>query len=234
MIILTILSIVLSCFCVSPAAYNSFCLLFLAPGAVSSTIERYDSHSDNFDRIKKREVLIDDVIGSASSRVTSTLDSAALGGVKGKRSDRDREQSKDNSRSNSVSGASRSSLDCIKGECKTKPKPKQKSTHLLNSGNGPRGSYHSVANASNKIERAGSMSLGNIPQDTPKEVDEPSDFPHSQLNEFDTIELGGSTDLGGPQDLGSWLNIGEDGLQGHDSIGLEIPMDDLMELNMLM
>ncbi|KAJ6983951.1 hypothetical protein NC653_022235 [Populus alba x Populus x berolinensis] len=44
-------------------------------------------------------------------------------------------------------------------------------------------------------------------QDTTKEVDEPSDFPHSQLNEFDTIELGGSTDLGGPQDLGSWLNI---------------------------
>uniref|UniRef100_A0A6N2LKV0 Uncharacterized protein n=1 Tax=Salix viminalis TaxID=40686 RepID=A0A6N2LKV0_SALVM len=37
-------------------------------GVVSSTIERYDSHSDNFDRIKKREVLLDDVIGSASSR----------------------------------------------------------------------------------------------------------------------------------------------------------------------
>jgi hypothetical protein len=234
MIILTILSIVLSCFCVSPAAYNSFCLLFLAPGAVSSTIERYDSHSDNFDRIKKREVLIDDVIGSASSRVTSTLDSAALGGVKGKRSDRDREQSKDNSRSNSVSGASRSSLDCIKGECKTKPKPKQKSTHLLNSGNGPHGSAHSVANASNKIERVGSMSLGNIPQDAPKEANEPIDFANLQLNEIDTIELGVSTDLDGPHDLGSWLNIDEDGLQDHDSIGLEIPMDDLTELSMLL
>uniref|UniRef100_A0A6M2EFF5 Uncharacterized protein n=1 Tax=Populus davidiana TaxID=266767 RepID=A0A6M2EFF5_9ROSI len=203
-------------------------------GAVSSTFERYDSHSDNFERSKKREVLIDDVIGSASSRVTSTLDSTVLGGVKGRRNDRDREQGKDNSRSNSVSGGSHSSLDGVKGERKTKSKPKQKSTHLLNSGNGPRGSYHSVANASNKIEQVGSMFLGNIPQDTTKEVDEPSDFPHSQLNEFDTIELGGSTDLGGPQDLGSWLNIGEDGLQGHDSIGLEIPMDDLMELNMLM
>ncbi|XP_034892802.1 uncharacterized protein [Populus alba] len=203
-------------------------------GAVSSTFERYDSHSDNFERSKKREVLIDDVIGSASSRVTSTLDSTVLGGVKGRRNDRDREQGKDNSRSNSVSGGSHSSLDGVKGERKTKSKPKQKSTHLLNSGNGPRGSYHSVANASNKIEQVGSMFLGNIPQDTTKEVDEPSDFPHSQLNEFDTIELGGSTDLCGPQDLGSWLNIGEDGLQGHDSIGLEIPMDDLMELNMLM
>ncbi|KAG6778205.1 hypothetical protein POTOM_018059 [Populus tomentosa] len=203
-------------------------------GAVSSTIERYDSHSDNFDRIKKREVLIDDVIGSASSRVTSTLDSAALGGVKGKRSDRDREQSKDNSRSNSVSGASRSSLDCIKGECKTKPKPKQKITHLLNSGNGPHGSAHSVPNASNKMERVGSMSLGNIPQDAPKEANEPMDFANLQLNEIDTIELGVSTDLDGPHDLGSWLNIDEDGLQDHDSIGLEIPMDDLTELSMLL
>ncbi|KAF9676379.1 hypothetical protein SADUNF_Sadunf09G0132500 [Salix dunnii] len=204
-------------------------------GVVSSTFERYDSHSDNFERSKK-EVLIDDVIGSASSRVTSTLDSTVLGGVKGRRNNRDREQSKDNSRSNSVSGASHSSLDGVKGERRTKSKPNQKSTHLLNSGNRPRGSYHSAVNASNKIEQPGprSMSLGNIPQDTPKEVDEPSDFPISQLNEFDAAELGASTDLGGPHDLGSWLNIDEDGLQGHDSIGLEIPMDDLTELNMLM
>ncbi|KAF9684699.1 hypothetical protein SADUNF_Sadunf04G0145700 [Salix dunnii] len=203
-------------------------------GVVSSTIERYDSHSDNFDRIKKREVLLDDVIGSASSRVTSTLDSAVIGGVKGKRSDGDREQIKDNSRSNSASGASRSTLDCIKGECKTKPKPKQKSTHLLNSGNGLHGSAHSVANASDKIEREGSMSLGNIHQDAPKEANEPIYFANLQLNEIDTIELGVSTDLDGPQDLGSWLNIDEDGLQDHDSIGLEIPMDDLTELSMLM
>ncbi|KAJ6717232.1 SPECTRIN BETA CHAIN BRAIN [Salix koriyanagi] len=200
-------------------------------GVVSSTFERYDSHSDNFERSKKKEVLIDDVIGSASSRVTTVL-----GGVKGRRNDRDREQSKDNSRSNSVSGASHSSLDGVKGERRTKSKANQKSTHLLNSGNRPRGSNHSVVNASNKIERPPprSMSLGNIPQDTPKEVDEPSDFPISQLNEFDATDLGASTDLGGPHDLGSWLNIDEDGLQGHDSIGLEIPMDDLMELSMLM
>ncbi|CAK7329107.1 unnamed protein product [Dovyalis caffra] len=203
-------------------------------GVVSSTVERCDSHSDSFGRSKKREALIDDVIGSASSRVTSTLDSAVLGGVKGKRSDRDREQSKDNSRSNSVSGGSRSSLDAVKGERRTKSKPKQKSTHLLSSGNGPRGSTHSVANATNKMERVGSMSLGNIPQDAPKEADEPVDFANRRINEFDTIELGGSTDLDGPQDLGSWLNIDEEGLQDHDSIGLEIPMDDLTELNMLM
>lgn len=39
-------------------------------------------------------------------------------------------------------------------------------------------------------------------------------------------------DLTVPQDLNSWLNF--DGLQDHDSIGLEIPMNDLTDLNMLM
>lgn len=33
-------------------------------------------------------------------------------------------------------------------------------------------------------------------------------------------------------DLDTWLNIDEDGLQGHDLMGLDIPMDDLLELNM--
>ncbi|GAB4853764.1 hypothetical protein Ancab_017957 [Ancistrocladus abbreviatus] len=37
-------------------------------------------------------------------------------------------------------------------------------------------------------------------------------------------------DLGGQgQDLGSWLNIDDDGLQDHDFMGLEIPMDDLAD-----
>ena len=35
------------------------------------------------------------------------------------------------------------------------------------------------------------------------------------------------------QDLGSWLNIDEDGLQDDDFMGLEIPMDDLSDLNMI-
>ncbi|XP_012079784.1 uncharacterized protein LOC105640155 isoform X2 [Jatropha curcas] len=201
-------------------------------GTVSSAFERYDSHGDYFDRGKKREALIDDVIGSASSRVTSTLDSAVL---KGKRSDRDKDLNKDSTRVNSVSGTSRSLLDGFKNERKTKLKPKQKINHLSTSGNGARGSSHSGANASNKINRdSGSMSLGNITQDGSKEADEPMDFSNLQLHELDTIGLEVPNDLDGPQDLYSWLNFDDDGLQDHDSVGLAIPMDDLTELNMIM
>ncbi|KAJ4846756.1 hypothetical protein Tsubulata_010242 [Turnera subulata] len=193
-----------------------------ASGVISSSFERYGSPSDNFDRGKKREVLIDDVIGSASSRVTSTLDSTVIGGVKGKRSDRERDQNKDNLRSTSVSGASRASVDADgnKNERRTKSKPKQKNTHLSSSANGPRG----APNASNKVDRA----------DAAKEVEEPLDFSQLQLPDFDAIGLGESNDLSGPQDLSNWLNFDEEGLQDHDSVGLEIPMDDLMDLQMLM
>ncbi|KAG8644758.1 hypothetical protein MANES_11G161400v8 [Manihot esculenta] len=186
-------------------------------GAVSSALERDDSHGDYFDRGKKREVLIDDVIGSASSRVTSTLDSGGLGGVKGRRSDRDRDQNK----------------DAFKSERKTKSKPKQKINHFSTSGNGPRGSAgHSAANASNKTDRE--ISLGNVPRDASKEADEGVDLGNLQLNELDTIGLDVPNELGGPPDLYSWLNFDDDGLQDHDSIGLAIPMDDLTELNMIM
>ncbi|KAJ0657552.1 hypothetical protein HanLR1_Chr14g0548091 [Helianthus annuus] len=38
--------------------------------------------------------------------------------------------------------------------------------------------------------------------------------------------------VGGPQDLSSLLNFDDEELQDHFSAGLEIPMDDLTELNM--
>uniref|UniRef100_A0A2P2MT97 Uncharacterized protein LOC105640155 isoform X4 n=1 Tax=Rhizophora mucronata TaxID=61149 RepID=A0A2P2MT97_RHIMU len=194
-------------------------------GAVSSTLERHDSFGDNISRGKRREVLIDDVIGSASSRVTATLDSSIPGGVKGKRSDRERDQSKDNLRSTVVSVGVRSSLDNIKSERKTKPKPKQKNNQVSTSVNGLHGSSNGVAKGSNKVDRGmRSTSLGNVPNDASK-GDELSSL---QLPELDTIGLGE------PQDIALWLNIDEDGLQDHDSIGLDIPMDDLSELNMLM
>ncbi|XWS28576.1 hypothetical protein CRYUN_Cryun25bG0082100 [Craigia yunnanensis] len=227
-------------------------------GAVSSTFERYDSsearpavHSSEhavskygsmLNKGRKREVLIDDVVGSASSRVTSTLDGSV--GARGKRCEREREQSRDNLRNTSlVSGAGRTSLDSSKGDRKMKAKPKQKSNHLSTSGNGlngrltepllpTRGSNQPLANSGKMTEReATSSSPSNIRQNSSKEADEPIDFSNLQLNELDTMEeLGVSNDIGGPQDLSSWLNFDEDGLQDHDSIGLEIPMDDLSDL----
>ncbi|KAJ0987643.1 hypothetical protein J5N97_005999 [Dioscorea zingiberensis] len=51
-----------------------------------------------------------------------------------------------------------------------------------------------------------------------------------QLPELDVGDFGGQG-----QDIGSWLNIDDDDvLQDHDFMGLEIPMDDLSEVNMMM
>ncbi|KAE8037432.1 hypothetical protein FH972_010019 [Carpinus fangiana] len=244
-------------------------------GAVSSAFERYDSPSDNIDRGssdafqsvihsseqasskhssvfikgKKREMLIDDVVGNTCSRATSALEGPVLGGLKGKRSDRERDLNKDNVRSNSVSGASRPSLDGFRSERKTKAKPKQKNIHLSAAGSGfhgrfmeatepgcppVRGSNQPASTGCNKISReAGSTLPGNIPKKSSRESEEPNHFANLQLPELDSMEaLGVSNDIGGPQDLSSWLNFDEDGLQDHDSIGLEIPMDDLTELHM--
>ncbi|KAK8601742.1 hypothetical protein V6N13_058577 [Hibiscus sabdariffa] len=193
-------------------------------GAVSSTYERKDSseallaiqssehtvskYGSMLSKGRKREVLIDDVVGCASSRITSTLDGNV--GVNG------REQSRENLRNNSS-----------KDERKTKAKAKQKNSYLSSSGNGFNGRLNEP------LKPTRSSSPDKIRHNSTKETDEPMDFANLQLNELDTMEeLGVPNELGGPQDLSSWLNFDEDGLQlqNHDSIGLEIPMDDLSDL----
>lgn len=234
------------------------------PGAISSELERYDSHSDNVDRGslevppavihsserashkqgsvlnrgKKRELLIDDVVGSASSRMTSALDSSVLD-VKGK-SERDRDQKRDNMRNNSLSGGGFSSMDSIQTERKTKAKSKQKITLLSPSGSGLHGQNTDAAEPYRESNRS-AVNAGQkkgksmIPRDSLKE-EEPVDLSNLKHNEFDSMEEieVPSHDLDEHHDFGSWLNFDEDGLQDHDSIGLEIPMDDLSDLNMLM
>ncbi|KAG8484837.1 hypothetical protein CXB51_021123 [Gossypium anomalum] len=208
-------------------------------GAVCGTFERYDSpdallavhstehavskYGSTLNKGRKREVLIDDVVGSASSRVTPALDGTA-GGLRGNRSERDSRNT------SSVSGAGRTSLDVAKGDRRTKAKPKQKSGHGFN-GRLSDPLLPPLAN-SNKMTEREVRSLSPTPSNIrPKESDEPDDFANLQLNDLDPMEeLGVSNDIGGPQDLSSWLNFDEDGLQDHDSIGLEIPMDDLSEL----
>ncbi|KAK8503526.1 hypothetical protein V6N13_094647 [Hibiscus sabdariffa] len=168
-------------------------------GAVSSTRERNDSSETKYGSMlnkgRKREVLVDDVVvGSASSRVTSTLDGNA-GGLNG------REQSRETLRNTS-------------SKDERKAKAKQKHGHLSSSGNGFNARLTEPLKPADMIH-----------QNSTKETAEPIDF------ELDTMEeLGVPNELGGPQDLSSWLNFDEDGLQDHDSIGLEIPMDDLSDL----
>lgn len=213
---------------------------FSATGAVSSTYKRYDIQSDNLDRGSsdafqagvrssehalpkhgillnkvKKEVLIDDVVGSASSRITSTLNNTNFSGVRGKRSER---ESKNTFRSMSISACG-SSLDSFKSDRKTKAKSKPKNnlgnTNMLHGTNTAAGGSHPLAsNLCNKKDReVGSSSPANIHPEPRKEADE---LENLELNELDIGD--------------TWFN----GLQDHDSMGLEIPMDDLSDLNMLL
>lgn len=173
-------------------------------------------------RGKKKEVLLDDVGGNAALRSAATLGSSLLGGAKGKRSDRD-----------SGAKAGRPLISNLKGERKTKSKPKQKAAQLSTHPVQPSANVSSelVANNSNR-KREGLISPGNI-LDSSKECKD-MDLGSLPLSELDSIEdLSVANEFEGHQDLSSWLNFDEEGLQDHDSMGLEIPMDDLSELNML-
>ncbi|XP_052198916.1 uncharacterized protein LOC127806014 isoform X2 [Diospyros lotus] len=185
-------------------------------------------------RGKKKEILLDDVGGTAALRTTSTLATTLLGGAKGKRSERERD--KDVSSRNTVAKAGRPSLSNPRGERKLKSKPKQKTAQLSTSGNGfndkfTETSSHPVyprvaTNGSNNKREGGMMPPSTIHRDPSKESKEILEITNMPLSELDNIdELGIGTDLG-------WLNFDDIGLQDHDSAGLEIPMDDLSELNM--
>ncbi|KAI3705257.1 hypothetical protein L1987_75491 [Smallanthus sonchifolius] len=103
------------------------------------------------------------------------------------------------------------------GERKINAKPNQNAGQIPTSGNG-------CINQSTRSLHPVQPSLNgpNHKRDVRMEFGDP-------LNDLDPIdELG----VGGPQDLSSLLNFDEDELQDHFSAGLEIPMDDLTELNM--
>nr|GMD01913.1 uncharacterized protein LOC109148070 [Ipomoea batatas] len=203
----------------------------------------YDNHQSDqafarngplSNRGKKKEVLLDDV-GGAAFRATSTLGGALFGGAKGKRSERDRDR--DTSVRNANAKAGRSSLGNSKGDRKTKTKPKQKTAQLSTSGNGSYNKFlettstmhTSVAGSGECVNTNGNMKKeSNMPSNS-REVKESANAANLPLNDIDPI---GEPDLGAPQDFNSWFNFDVDGLADHDSIGLEIPMDDLSELNM--
>ncbi|KAI4352910.1 hypothetical protein L6164_007117 [Bauhinia variegata] len=173
-------------------------------------------------RGKKKELLLDDVGGGGSLRPTSAIGNTFMGGAKGKRSERER--NKDSSGRNSMTKGSRQSAGYSRGERRTKAKPKQKTAQLSASGNG---SLSKITETTTEHRSSIEMIANGGSKAGCKETDETAvDF--SNLHELDSIELGEH------QDLGSWLNIEEDGLQDHDAAGLDIPMDDLSELNMLL
>lgn len=165
-------------------------------------------------RGRRKEVLLDDVGGAGFRGI--------LGGAKGKRSERDNGSTRNASAKVSRMGGS-------KGERKTKSKPKQKTGQLSTSISAypsGSGSGESAGNSISKRKDVRFMSSAN-PAPVLDETNMDLDLPLK--DDIDVIDgLGVDSDLGAPQDLNSWLNFEDDMLQDHgDSIGLDIPMDDL-------
>ncbi|KAJ6923202.1 hypothetical protein NC652_016755 [Populus alba x Populus x berolinensis] len=188
-------------------------------------------------RMKKRELLLDDVVGSPSS-APSGIGGSLSSSTKGKRSERDREGKGHNREVLSRNGSNkigRPTLSNQKGERKTKTKPKQKTTQLSVSVNGlvgkiseqPKTTLPSEAKSSENNSNSKAKEKDRLGLDV---LDDAIDLSNLQLPGIDVLD-----DSQG-QDLGSWLNIDDDGLQEHgdiDFMGLEIPMDDLSDLNMM-
>ncbi|XP_057467229.1 uncharacterized protein LOC130756685 isoform X3 [Actinidia eriantha] len=193
-------------------------------------------------RVKKRELLLDDVGGAiGTSTAPSGIGSSLSSSAKGKRSERDRE-GKGNSREvlSRTNKVDRPTSGNIKGERKCKTKPKQKTTQLSASvsdllGKLPEQPKATLSGVSKSSEVTTSGSVKGKDEFSLDVLDdrEAIDLSHLQLPGMDV--LGVPDDLGGQgQDIGSWLNIDDDGLQDLDDFsGLEIPMDDLADLNMM-
>ncbi|ERN02233.1 uncharacterized protein LOC18430337 isoform X1 [Amborella trichopoda] len=190
-------------------------------------------------KVKRREVLLDEVVGSTVSRASSAFGGALSGGAKGKRSERDREgkgHNKEISSRNGTAKCGRPALSNTKGDRKNKPKPKQKTAQLSASVNGLLGPASGMPkaivppNQSTKIKNE--RDFGSTGQDSLNDTDGPLDFSQLPLPGIDDLAVTDGLDAQS-QDIGSWLNVDDEGLQDHDYMGLEIPMDDLSELHMM-
>ncbi|XP_047157144.1 uncharacterized protein LOC124827996 [Vigna umbellata] len=194
-------------------------------GSIQSSEQASSKNGSVFIKEKKREMLVNGGVSGSSSRA-SNLDGAVHGGVKGKRSERDRNQSRDQSRQNPIGRAGRMSLDSSQNE----NKPKAKKQKISASGHDRfMEAKDSVRLPANDTIKNGSKDGTTLSAVDNSQIKESNEFGNLPLPDLSSIE-----EFGGAHDLSSWLNFDEDGLQDHDSIGLEIPMDDLSDLNMLM
>ncbi|KAK0571137.1 hypothetical protein LWI29_011630 [Acer saccharum] len=207
---------------------------------MSRISEQNTSREDTWSsRMKKKELFLDDVvscIGSSGvpSGVGSSLSSST---TKGKRSERDREgkgNSREVSSRNGTNKSGRPALSSTKGERKSKTKPKQKITQLSVSVNGLLGKMPEQPKPTVSSSSKSSAMTTNNNSKVKEEfrLDELDGAEPIDLSQLPGIDVLGDPDQ--EQDLGSWLNIDDDGLQDQeDFMGLEIPMDDLSDLNMM-
>ncbi|KAK9948021.1 hypothetical protein M0R45_003610 [Rubus argutus] len=193
-------------------------------------------------RVKKRELSLDDVGSTILTSNAPGIGNSLSSSAKGKRSERDRDGKGHNREVLSRNGTAkigRPAVSNVKGERKSKTKPKQKTTQLSVSVNGPVGKISEQPKPTlPSVPKSGEMTTSRNAKQKDQfaldAMDDPEsiDLSHLQLPGMDVLGVPDDIDDQG-QDLGSWLNIDDDGLQDHDFMGLEIPMDDLSDLNMM-
>ncbi|KAG0599006.1 hypothetical protein M758_12G119500 [Ceratodon purpureus] len=190
-----------------------------------------------------RELSLEDVSRYTSTRDVNALSSIGLGGIKGKRSERDRD-----AKVKEGGGAGRSGPSNAKGERKTKTKPRQKTGPLLkpiqglvpkaaeeqaakpgrgvNQGHG-HGGYFGVPERRDESAMPGLPMLAEPQMEAEGHIDL-SAIPLPGMEMMNSMEQG--------DDIGSWLDFGlDDPMQQTDdlSMGLDVPMDDLSGLMMM-
>lgn len=214
----------------SPSLSNNDMYSFGPLSSTNSPAERIIGNEDTWsNRVKERELLLDDVVGGV---VRTSLSSSA----KGKRSDRDREGKGNNREFSSRNGTTklgRPTSGSAKGERKYKSKPKQKTTQLS--------AVNGLIAKVSEQPKTGSSSMPNSGGMRTSTDKEKNNFSLDMLASSEAIDLSNMDALDVPDDLGdqgedidSWFGIDDDGgLQDNDFMGLEIPMDDLSELNMM-
>lgn len=173
--------------------------------------------------VKQRELLLDEVVGSITGGTlkTSGLGAALVSNTKGKRSERDRE-GKGHNRDGGRSGRPPSSN--AKGERKNKTKPKQRTANIS-------------APVSSALSRDPQLQTKITTSDNSKDSTSAAsrrDEPVNATNDAEIPDLSNLELPGIDGDFGGWLNIDDDdGFQDLDLMGLEIPMDDINEINLM-
>ncbi|KAK6136105.1 hypothetical protein DH2020_030153 [Rehmannia glutinosa] len=197
---------------------------------IKRTLARYhkfkDSGASCFSEPALREII------SATSVSPQFTETGLISGVK--LALVNDEISMDASCKNGVAKAGRSSVSGSKGDRKTKAKSKQKTTQFSMSGNTFADKFTDTGelanNGGNMKQYDRFMSSDNAPPVSSKETKESMDLAKLPLN--DSIEeLGVDSEISAPQDINAWFNFDVDGLPDDDCIGLEIPNDDLSDLN---
>lgn len=195
------------------------------------------------ERAEEREIFLEDVSGYTSTRDVNTLSSNSngFGGIKGKRSERDRD-----GKEKVGSAPARSGQGNAKGERKNKTKPRQKTGSLLKSMQGTvpktadshpagKGSRASIQAHAAAAERHSDLRRDEAVMPSLPGLPEPQGGVEGA---FDTFSLPGIEDMSMAQaDMGSWLDFDvDDPMQQTDdflNMGLDVPMDDLSALNLM-